>query len=33
MTLRVLITEDHKLVSQGLETMLSMTDDLSLIHI
>lgn len=27
MTLRVLIAEDHKLVSQGLEAMLSMADD------
>ena len=30
MTLRVLIAEDHTLVSQGLEAMLSMTDDLEL---
>jgi two-component system, NarL family, response regulator LiaR len=33
MTLRVLITEDHKLVSQGLETMLSMTDDIELVGV
>jgi len=32
-TLRVLITEDHKLVSQGLETMLSMTDDIELVGV
>ena len=31
MTLRVLIAEDHTLVSQGLETMLSMADDLELV--
>lgn len=30
MTLRVLIAEDHTLVSQGLEAMLSMADDLEL---
>jgi DNA-binding NarL/FixJ family response regulator len=29
-TLKVLITEDHRLVSQGLEAMLSMTEDLEL---
>ena len=30
MTLKILIAEDHTLVSQGLEAMLSMTDDLEL---
>lgn len=30
MTLRTLITEDHKLVSQGLEVMLSMAEDVEL---
>lgn len=30
MTLRTLITEDHKLVSQGLEAMLSMADGIEL---
>lgn len=33
MTLRVLIAEDHKLVSQGLEAMLSMTDDIELVGV
>lgn len=33
MTLRVLIAEDHKLVSQGLEVMLSMTEDLELVGV
>ena len=33
MTLRVLIAEDHKLVSQGLEVMLSMADDLELVGV
>ena len=31
MSLHVLIAEDHTLVSQGLETMLSMADDLELV--
>jgi DNA-binding NarL/FixJ family response regulator len=31
MTLRVLIAEDHTLVSQGLETMLSMAEDVELV--
>jgi DNA-binding NarL/FixJ family response regulator len=31
MTLRTLITEDHQLVSQGLEAMLSMADDVELV--
>jgi DNA-binding NarL/FixJ family response regulator len=30
MSLRVLIAEDHTLVSQGLEAMLSMADDVEL---
>jgi DNA-binding NarL/FixJ family response regulator len=33
MTLRVLIAEDHKLVSQGLEVMLSMAEDLELVGV
>lgn len=33
MTVRVLIAEDHKLVSQGLEVMLSMAEDLDLVAI
>ncbi len=33
MTLRVLIAEDHKLVSQGLEAMLSMTDEIELVGV
>jgi DNA-binding NarL/FixJ family response regulator len=32
-TLRVLIAEDHKLVSQGLEVMLSMAEDLELVGV
>ena len=33
MSVKVLIAEDHKLVSQGLEVMLSMTEDLDLVAI
>jgi NarL family two-component system response regulator LiaR len=33
MSLRILIAEDHTLVSQGLEAMLSMADDLELIAV
>ena len=33
MTIRVLIAEDHTLVSQGLEAMLSMTEDVEVIGI
>lgn len=33
MSFRVLITEDHTLVSQGLETMLSMTDEIELVGV
>lgn len=33
MTLKILIAEDHTLVSQGLEAMLSMTDDLELANV
>ena len=33
MTLKVLIAEDHKLVSQGLEMMLSMADDIELVGV
>jgi len=32
-TLKILIAEDHTLVSQGLEAMLSMTDDLELANV
>jgi DNA-binding NarL/FixJ family response regulator len=32
-TLRVLIAEDHTLVSQGLEAMLSMTEDIELVGV
>lgn len=33
MSLRVLITEDHQLVSQGLEAMLNMTDEVELVGV
>lgn len=33
MTLKVLITEDHKLVSQGLEAMLTMSDEVELVGV
>lgn len=33
MTIKALIAEDHTLVSQGLEVMLSMHDDIELLHI
>lgn len=33
MTLRVLVAEDHKLVSEGLEMMLSMIDDIDLVDV
>lgn len=33
MSVRILITEDHTLVSQGLEAMLSMADDLVLVDV
>jgi DNA-binding NarL/FixJ family response regulator len=33
MSLRVLIAEDHTLVSEGLEAMLSMSEDLELAHV
>lgn len=33
MTLRVLVAEDHTLVSQGLEVMLSMTEELDLVGV
>ncbi|MDQ3877073.1 MAG: response regulator transcription factor [Actinomycetota bacterium] len=33
MTIKALIAEDHTLVSQGLEVMLSMHDDIELLHV
>ncbi|MBK5227410.1 MAG: response regulator transcription factor [Actinobacteria bacterium] len=33
MTLKVLITEDHKLVSQGLEAMLTLSDEVELVGV
>lgn len=33
MTLKVLITEDHQLVSQGLEAMLNMSDEVELVGV
>lgn len=33
MSLNILIAEDHKLVSQGLETMLSMSEDIELVGV